>query len=296
VPPTSTDDLELLKTAGSAAALLALTYFRRDQKIWTKDGGSPVSEADIAVDKRLAEILRGARPHYGWLSEETTDNPERLDRTRVFVVDPIDGTRGFIAGRSEWTVSLAVVEGGRPIAAVLMVPAASTSFWAVAGGGAYRDGKRLHAGANEDPAGPCFASPRRYASAFEKATGTAVRHRFVPSLAYRIALVAANEIDVAIAKPNARDWDLAAADLLVQEAGGRLADLSGRALRYNGTETTHPTLIATTPELFSKVSDLVRDVDGRGQALGPGNQDGEDGRHPGEPRTATASPGFWRGT
>ena len=296
MPPTAADDLDLLRTAGSEGAALALTYFRRDQKIWTKDGGSPVSEADIAVDKRLAEILRAARPDYGWLSEETTDNPERLGRTRVFVVDPIDGTRGFIAGRNEWTVSLAVVEGGRPIAAVLVAPAVSVSFWAVAGGGAYRDGERLRVSADSDPAGLCFASPRRYATAFEKATGTAVRHRFVPSLAYRIALVAANEISVAIAKPNARDWDLAAADLLVQEAGARLADLSGRALRYNGTETAHPTLIATTPALFGKVADVVRDVDGQGQAQGPGNQDGEDGRRPGEPRTATASPGLWRGT
>jgi myo-inositol-1(or 4)-monophosphatase len=296
VPPTAADDLDLLKTAGAAGAVLALAYFRRDQKIWTKDGGSPVSEADIAVDKRLAEILRTARPDYGWLSEETTDNPERLDRTRVFVVDPIDGTRGFIAGRNEWTISLAVVEGGRPVAAVLMVPALSVSFWAVAGGGACRDGERLEVGADKDLASPRFASPRRYASAFEKETATAVRHRVVPSLAYRIALVAANEIDVAIAKPNARDWDLAAADLLVQEAGARLADLSGQALRYNGTETAHPTLIATTPALFGRVADMVRDVDGQGHAQGPGNQDGEDGRRPGEPRTATASPGLWRGT
>jgi myo-inositol-1(or 4)-monophosphatase len=295
VPPTGADDLDLLKTAGSAASVLALAYFRRDQKIWTKEGGSPVSEADIAVDKRLAEILRTARPDYGWLSEETNDSPERLDRTRVFVVDPIDGTRGFIAGRNEWSISLAVVEGGRPIAAVLMVPAASISFWAVAGGGAYRNGKRLAVGTDTDLASPRFASPRRYAGAFEKRTGTAVRHRFVPSLAYRIALVAANEIDVAIAKPNARDWDLAAADLLVQEAGARLADLSAQALRYNGIETVHPTLIATTPELFGRVADVVREVDTRAAAPGPGNQDGDNGR-PDEARTAAAAPGVWRGT
>jgi len=296
VPRTDHDDLDLLKSAGAEAARIALTYFRREPQVWLKDGGSPVSEADIAVDTRLASILRAARPDYGWLSEETGDDAERLDRARVFVIDPIDGTRGFLEGSTEWTVSLAVVENGRPVAAVLVGPALSVTYSAVRGAGAFRDGKRLQASATTDIGGARFASPRRYARAIERETGIPTPSRFVSSLAHRIALVAAGEIDVAIARPDARDWDLAAADLLVQEAGARLTDMNGGDLRYNRAETAHPTLIATTPELFGQVADLVRTIHGQYQAGAPGQQDGGDERRDGETRTAAPSSGVWRGT
>src|SRR5712664_1853384 len=117
------DDLDLLVAAAREAAALALTFFGQDPRSWAKGATSIVSEADFALDRLLAERLRTARPDYGWLSEETADNPERLDRRRVFVVDPIDGTRAFLSGRSEWCVSLAVVADGRPVVAVLLAPA-----------------------------------------------------------------------------------------------------------------------------------------------------------------------------
>lgn len=254
-------DLALLRRAGEEAARLALTFWRRAPQVWEKEGGSPVSEADLAVDKRLAEILLEARPDYGWLSEETADSDVRLGRDRVFVVDPIDGTRAFLLGSKEWTISLAVVQDGRPVVAVLMAPALGIAFRAILGEGAFADGRRLHAGTRTTLVGARFASSRRYASAVE-ASGPSRKPRFVASLAYRIALVASGEIDVAIAKSNARDWDLAAADLLVHEAGARLAPLVGGKLRYNQRDTTHPTLIAANPALLGDVVELVRKVDG----------------------------------
>ncbi|MCB1499628.1 MAG: 3'(2'),5'-bisphosphate nucleotidase CysQ [Bauldia sp.] len=257
------EDLALLDGAGAEAARVALAYFRRDPKAWQKEGGSPVSEADIAVNDRLTEVLRQARPDYGWLSEETADSDARLSRERVFVIDPIDGTRAFLDGRREWTISLAVVEAGRPVAAVLVGPALETTFHATAGGGTFLDGTRLATGRRDRLTGARFASSRRYASAV--AGGSGEKPRFVPSLAYRIALVAAGEADVAIAKPGARDWDLAAADLLVHEAGARLAPLDGRRLRYNERDTAHPTLIATNSALFGDVVELVIRVDGEPQ-------------------------------
>ena len=260
------DDLALLKRAGEEAARLALTYYRRAPKVWVKDGGWAVGEADIAVDRRLAELLLGERPGYGWLSEETADTDLRLGRERVFVVDPIDGTRSFIAGAKDWTVSLAIVEAGRPVVAVLVAPVLEATFTAVAGEGAFVDGRRLAASTVANLADARFASSRRYAGAVTVAAGTPARKpRFIGSLAYRIALVGAGEIDVAIAKPNARDWDLAAADLLVHEAGARLATLAGASLRYNGRETAHPTLIAANPALFGDVVELVRRVDSEPQ-------------------------------
>jgi myo-inositol-1(or 4)-monophosphatase len=257
-------DLALLQRAGEEAAKLALSFYRHSPQVWEKEGGSPVSEADYAVDKRLAEILLTERPGYGWLSEETADNDDRLGRERVFVVDPIDGTRAFLLGSKEWTISLAVVEAGRPVAAVLVAPALHITFHGIVGEGAYADGQRLAAGTRTTLADARFASSRRYASAVE-ARGKGQKPRFVASLAYRIALVASGEIDVAIAKSNARDWDLAAADLLVHEAGARLTPLDGGKLRYNQRDTTHPTLIAANPALLGDVVELVRRVDGEPQ-------------------------------
>ena len=136
-------DLDLLVDAAEAAGELALRFFRQNPKNWAKGLSSIVSEADIAVDQLLEESLSAARPDYGWLSEETTDNAERLSRQRVFVVDPIDGTRAFLAGDREWTVSLAVVEAGRPIVAALFAPALGALYRASAGGGA--DARRREA-------------------------------------------------------------------------------------------------------------------------------------------------------
>ena len=251
------DDLALLRRAGEEAALLALTYFRRNPRVWEKEGGSPVSEADMAVDLRLAELLLRERPHYGWLSEETADSDERLGRERVFVVDPIDGTRAFLTGGREWTISLAVVEAGRPVAAVLVAPALGKTFHAVLGEGAFSDGQRMTAPRRETLAEARFASSRRYASAVES-SGPTRKPRFVASLAYRIVLVAAGEIDVAIAKPSARDWDLAAADLLVHEAGGVMTTLDGKVLRYNQAEPTHGVLVAAGRERHAALIDLMR--------------------------------------
>ena len=110
-PPTTYEaDLELLRTAAVTAGIIASSYFRRDLKTWTKENSSPVSEADIVLDKFLYSALTTARPDYGWLSEESADDFDRLNHARTFIVDPIDGTRGFIRGEDSWTVSLAVVE------------------------------------------------------------------------------------------------------------------------------------------------------------------------------------------
>ncbi len=258
--PSRADDLTLLRRAGAEAAEIALRYFRRDPQVWEKDGGSPVSEADFAVDRHLGALLLGERPDYGWLSEETADNDLRLGRKRLFVVDPIDGTRSFLAGREDWTVSLAVVEDGRPVVAMLVAPGIGATFHGILGEGSYRDGVRMMASDAMSLVDARFASSRRYASAVI-ARDPAQKPRFIGSLAYRIALVAAGEIDVAIAKGNARDWDLAAADLLVHEAGARLATPDGRSLRYNERDATHPALIAANPMLFGDVAELVRRVD-----------------------------------
>ncbi len=254
-----TADLDLIVDAARAAADLALGYFGRDPRSWAKESGSVVSEADIAVDRLLAERLRSARPGYGWLSEETADAPDRLARRRLFVVDPIDGTRAFLSGRREWCVALAVVEDQRPVAAVLAAPALGHLFSAVAGGGADRDGRRLPRLTRTGLGGARLAGPRRHARPVAEAVGLpAAAIRFVPSLAYRLALVASGEVDIAISGPNANDWDIAAADLLVHEAGARLIALDGGTPRYNRAGITHPLLVAAAAGIAGDVAALIR--------------------------------------
>ena len=125
------------------AGRIAMRFFRQRPEVWMKAGSSPVSEADYAVDRFLRETLLAARPHYGWLSEETADSGSRLSARRTFVVDPIDGTRGFLEGRDIWCVSAAVVENGRPLAGVLEVPARQETYTALPGRGAFKNGARI---------------------------------------------------------------------------------------------------------------------------------------------------------
>jgi myo-inositol-1(or 4)-monophosphatase len=262
VAPSDNDDLELLTDAAGEAGALALRFFRRDPKAWQKGASSIVSEADIEVDRLLKSMLHGARPDYGWLSEETADNPDSMSASRVFVVDPIDGTRAFLAGDREWTVSLAVVEAERPISAVLFAPALGEMFRATASGGAERDGEVIKVSEAASLAGARVAGPPRAARRIAAAAGvSAGEARIVPSLAYRLSLVAAGEVDVGLARPNAHEWDLAAADLLVHEAGGRLTDPGGAKLRYNQPNLRQPWVIATTPLLCEEVVRLVAGIE-----------------------------------
>jgi myo-inositol-1(or 4)-monophosphatase len=237
-------DLELLNGAAREAGALAMSFFRNSPSAWSKEGGSPVTEADMAVDAFLRARLLGERPNYGWLSEETSDDPARLGCETIFAVDPIDGTRGFIEGDERWCVSLAVVRQGRPVAAALNVPAQGALYSAVEGGGAWIGEIRLAVSDRADIAGARLTGPRGWLKTATIQNLGADLQPHIPSLAYRFALVAASRIDAAFASPRAHDWDLAACDLLVHEAGGRLTGLDGAALRYNQEIPRHGALAA----------------------------------------------------
>jgi len=242
-------DLSLLEEAAREAGELALGFFGREPETWFKDNKSPVSEADMAVDRFLGEKLLAARSNYGWLSEETADDKSRLGAERVFVVDPIDGTRAFLAGGEEWTISIAVVEDGRPVAGAVFCPVRKELFLAEAGMGAHLNESELKVAQRSEIAGANLTGPHSIVSNRDVLAAGFVRTDNIRSLAYRIALVAAARVDAAAARANAHDWDLAAADLLVQEAGGRLTDLAGTPIRYNRDSTRHPALIAAPAAL-----------------------------------------------
>lgn len=246
-------DLELLKEAALEAGALAMTFFRRNPDSWTKAGGSPVSEADMAVDAFLHTRLLAERPDYGWLSEETLDDPARRQCGTVFVVDPIDGTRGFIMGDERWCVSLAVVRADRPAAAALYAPALDEFFIALRGGGAWMRDRRLAVSERPDLAGARLSGPRGWLRTEAVQRLGADLHEHIPSLAYRFASVAAGRLDAAFASPRANDWDLAACDLLVHEAGGRVTELDGTAPRYNQEIPRHGALGAASEKLLPAV-------------------------------------------
>lgn len=246
---------ELAQEAGA----IALGYFNRDPEVWMKEGESPVSEADFAVDRFLKEKLLAARPDYGWLSEESEDTLERIDRERIFVVDPIDGTRGFINGQSQWCVSIAVVEKNRPVAGVLECPALGETIFSTAG--------RDRAFLENEGSGQAVEETRPLQVAGPRSLGKAIRLEsrqpieiipFVPSLAYRLAMVADQRIDLALARASAKDWDLAAADLILQEAGAKLTGLDGQALRYNERDVRQGALVASKATRHNEMLDLAR--------------------------------------
>ncbi|MQT13885.1 3'(2'),5'-bisphosphate nucleotidase CysQ [Segnochrobactrum spirostomi] len=249
-------DAALLAETARAAGALALGFFQRDPQVFTKADASPVTEADLAVDRFVAEALRPARPGYGWLSEEGKDDDERLARRRVFVVDPIDGTRAFIAGKPDWTISLAVVEDGRPFAAALYCPVTDEMFVAERGGGARLDDTPLAVRTDASLVGCRLAAPSGFSRAASVKAAGIETVGFVHSLAYRLALVAAGRIDAAAASSRACDWDIAAADLIVHEAGGRLSNLDGEPVRYNRRDVSHPPLVAAGGRLHGELTAL----------------------------------------
>ncbi len=249
-------DLALLLEAAREAGKIALRYFRQNPEVWLKGGTSPVSEADYAADHFLNETLLAARPDYGWLSEERADDAARLSARRTFVVDPIDGTRGFLEGRRDWCVSVAVVEQGRSIAGVLECPARQETFSAVLGGGAFKNGKRMKVGAVRPVA--LVGGPAVMIDALPPDTrGRLKRAEYVPSLAYRLAMVADGTLDASFIKPNSHDWDLAAADLILREAGGDILDEHGRPPSYGGSQIRHGSLVAGSGALLAAMARTI---------------------------------------
>ncbi len=249
-PSTATlkEDLDLILSAAVAAGETALRYFRNKPDVrWKNEGRSPVSEADIAANDVLKERLLLARPNYGWLSEETDDDNSRLSCETVFVVDPIDGTRAFIAGKDLWCVSVAVVRRGLPVAGVLYAPALDEIFQATVDGPALKNGTRIGVRAARDGEALHVAVAEDIVATLAPSYGSGiVRVPHVPSLAYRLAMVADGRIDGTVVKKNSHDWDLAAADLILQRAGGALHTLQSQGLSYNRPNVVHGLLCAAS--------------------------------------------------
>jgi myo-inositol-1(or 4)-monophosphatase len=243
----------LLKDTVRQAGQLALSLFRTDLKNWTKGTSSPVSEADIAVNELLESKLRSASPDYGWLSEESADDEARLGKPLVWIVDPIDGTRAYLAGREDWCVSAALVGEASPVLAAVFAPASDEFFFAMRGQGAMRNDAPIQATTGADIDFSRMAGPKPLVERLNRAGGEISLHPRIGSLALRLCRVAQGSLDAAFAGGQSRDWDLAAANLIVQEANGRMTTLSGDTIHYNRREVAHGVLVAAGHERHASI-------------------------------------------
>ncbi len=252
-------DLNLLLDVCREAGELAMKYFRCELNVWMKEGNSPVSEADFAVDCFLKKRLLEARPTYGWISEETKDNRKQQVYERYFVVDPIDGTRGFLSGSFYWCISIAIIENGRPIVGVLQCPARGDIYAAVIGEMATLNGIALPL-LTPQVNRKCKVSldesiAKKLPSDFCSQVSF---YHYIPSLAYRIVLAAQGEIDVVLVRPSCHEWDIAAADLILQECGGCFLSLNSSCISYGIKPHQYGFLIAGKNNCCQNMIDIVR--------------------------------------
>lgn len=251
-------DAALLKETVREAGALALSLFRTELKNWTKGASSPVSEADIRVNDLLEKRLRSATPEYGWLSEESVDDERRLDKRLVWIVDPIDGTRGYLAGREDWCVSVALVEDASPVLAAVFVPASDEFFFAARGQGATLNYVPVCATAGTEWDFSRVAGPKPLVERLNRSSDEIILHPRIGSLALRLCRVAQGSLDAAFAGGQSRDWDLAAANLIVQEANGKMTALSGDTILYNRREVTHGVLVAAGRDRHARIVEHFR--------------------------------------
>jgi myo-inositol-1(or 4)-monophosphatase len=243
-------DLELLITAARGAGEIAKSYFQGENRVWDKGSDDPVSEADIAVDTYLRETLCASRPDYGWLSEETDDDRARLEREHVFIVDPIDGTRAFVAGQSTWAHSVAVVCGGVPVAGVVYLPMKDRLYAACKGSGASLNGASLNVDASGLVTKPTVLASRGALDEKHWPGGVpSVERHFRPSLAYRLCLVGEGRFDAMLTLRDSWEWDIAAGALIAAEAGATATDRTGAALRFNRRRPMAPGVLVAAPQV-----------------------------------------------
>lgn len=253
-------DLALAVNVAREAGALSLEWLKKGAKTWDKSPGNPVTEADIAVNNLIAERLRNARPDYGWLSEETKDNPGDRLQERVWVIDPIDGTRAFMRGEPYFCISIARLEGERPVAAALFNPMTNEMMAAAAGGGATLNNEPIRAMPTCALDGCGVIVRPEIHERLRRNPQWPVTRILTPmpnSIAYRLALVAAGRWDAAIGLQATNDWDIAAAALIVEEAGGVVTNGEGAPFAFNQAVTRHPGVVAAGAGLHPLLMDRL---------------------------------------
>lgn len=248
-------DLALLVDAAEAAGRIALRYFGQRPQTWEKGGGAgPVTQADLEIDRMLRTELRAARPDYGWLSEETEDGPARLEAERTFIVDPLDGTRAFLAGEKSFAISIAVADRGRVTAGVVHLPKLGRTYAAAEGQGAWRDGERIRPSDVRILEGATILAPRNnFVPEYWPQGIPAIRRHFRPSLAYRLCLAAEGRFDAMLTLRDTWEWDVAAGTLIAAEAGAVVTTRDGDAPVFNRELPRLPGVVVAGQALHAEI-------------------------------------------
>lgn len=245
-------DLALLTDAARKAGEIALRFWRQAPKTWEKPGQGPVTEADLAVNAALRDMLRSARPDYGWLSEEDPDSETRLETEFQFILDPIDGTRSFIAGEDVFAISLAVVQNGTARAGVVYLPALDRLYTATDHGPALKDGQPIMASKQQGIGGARLLTTAQALQPQHWPGGVPdLKRSFRASLAYRLCLVAEGRHDGMLTLRDAWEWDIAAGSLIAARAGAAVTDRTGQTLRFNQPNPLAPGVLVAAPGLHA---------------------------------------------
>jgi len=254
------DDAHLMRRVTEEAGRIALSYFSRDIAVWDKSPNNPVSEADIAVDTFLRTTLMQNRTGYGWLSEETEDQPERLRCGRLWIVDPIDGTRAFLAGGDDWGISIALVQDCKPILAAFYAPVKEAFYFAQRGQGVTKNGEKISVSHQSDlNKARMMGDPKAFKTDkyWPKPWPATMFSEQANSIALRICQIADGQFDCCVTLRPKNDWDVAAADLILEEAGGLLTNGRGNKLVFNRERPLHDHIVASCPELIAPVMERV---------------------------------------
>jgi myo-inositol-1(or 4)-monophosphatase len=257
------EELDIAIQAAKEAGKIVMAYYRSNYDVRDKSPNNPVTTADLAANRQIREIIRHAFPDDGWLSEETKDSPDRLAKSRVWVIDPIDGTEEFIEGLPEFAVSIAFVIDGAPIVGVLHNPATAEFFYAKAGTGAFCNGKPIHCSSCEtlEKASMLVSQTEHRKGLLAGLISLVSEIRYIGSVAYKLGRLAAGTSDLYITVRPKNEWDFCAGDLILREAGGVLWDKAGQSMRYNKEIVKQPTgLFAGNATIVKKIIDAYREL------------------------------------
>jgi myo-inositol-1(or 4)-monophosphatase len=246
-------DLQVLQQAVRQAGQQVLKLAAEGFETHIKKDRSPVTTADLAVNQILHDVLLAAYPHDAWLSEESPDDPRRLENKRVWVIDPIDGTKYFMRGVPQYAISVALVESHQPVVAVVYNPAADELFSAVRGTGAWLNGQRIHVTPARDGRPIVLVNPPALERGLFRAIEAAAECRPMGSIAYTLALVAAGRADATLNLDGLNEWDVAGGVLLIEEAGGMVMDRNGSPLSFNQAKTTIRGILAADKDLLDRL-------------------------------------------
>ena len=255
------EELISAKVAARNAGKILMKYYQSDKnEVKMKGVDNPVTIADNEADQYLSNFLMGEFPNDGWLSEETVDTEERLNRDRVWIVDPLDGTKEFIEGIPHFAVSIGFVYKGEPVVGVIYNPATDEMFSSQKGKGVYLNGNKVIASQKNHLIDSSITVSR---SEFKRNEWEPFRNDFksikpIGSVAYKLALVSAGEYEIFATIAPKNEWDICAGDCLISEAGGVFKTINDKKIIYNQKKTlVTDTIIATNSILFEGVSDLL---------------------------------------